>query len=158
MVTPNTGVQACSPTGATWTDAQLRAVAESGGTIGIMYHSEFLGDRMFGGRLQTIVRHIEHVIHVAGEDAVSLGSDWDGSIITPRDMPTCWSCRASLKPCSTVTGPKPEFARCWAPTSWCRGRRARLVAAAFRRRAPSSRGSKNGGELGAIPGLSAPVR
>jgi membrane dipeptidase len=69
-------------------DAQLRAVADSGGTVGIMYHSEYLGDRMFGGRLETIVRHIEHVINVAGEDAVSLGSDWDGSIITPRDMPT----------------------------------------------------------------------
>ena len=69
-------------------DAQLRAVADSGGTVGIMYHSEFLGDRIFGGRLETVVRHIEHVINVAGEDAVSLGSDWDGSIITPRDMPT----------------------------------------------------------------------
>jgi membrane dipeptidase len=69
-------------------DAQLRAVADSGGTVGIMYHSEYLGDRIFGGRLETIVRHIEHVINVAGEDAASLGSDWDGSIITPRDMPT----------------------------------------------------------------------
>ena len=47
-----------------------------------------LGDRLFGGRLETIVRHIEHVINIAGEDAVSLGSDWDGSIVTPRDMPS----------------------------------------------------------------------
>jgi membrane dipeptidase len=70
-------------------DAQLRAVADSGGTIGIMYHSEYLGDPMFRGRLETIVRHIEHTIDVAGEDHVSLGSDWDGSIVTPRDMPTC---------------------------------------------------------------------
>ena len=70
-------------------DAQLRAVAKSGGTVGIMYHSEYLGDPMFRGKLQTVVRHIEHVINVAGEDHVSLGSDWDGSIITPRDMPTC---------------------------------------------------------------------
>jgi membrane dipeptidase len=70
-------------------DAQLRAVAGSGGTVGIMYHSEYLGDPLFRGRLETIVRHIEHVIDVAGEDHVSLGSDWDGSIVTPRDMPTC---------------------------------------------------------------------
>jgi membrane dipeptidase len=70
-------------------DAQLRAVADSGGTVGIMYHSEYLGDPMFRGRLETIVRHIEHTIDVAGEDHVSLGSDWDGSIVTPRDMPTC---------------------------------------------------------------------
>jgi membrane dipeptidase len=70
-------------------DRQLRAVAASGGTVGIMYHSEFLGDPLFGGRFETVVRHIEHVIDVAGEDHVSLGSDWDGSIVTPRDMPTC---------------------------------------------------------------------
>ncbi|HEY6077883.1 MAG TPA: membrane dipeptidase, partial [Polyangiaceae bacterium] len=36
-----------------------------------------------------IARHIEHVVNVAGEDHVSLGSDWDGSIVTPRDMPSC---------------------------------------------------------------------
>jgi membrane dipeptidase len=70
-------------------DAQLRAVADSGGTIGIMYHSEYLGDPLFGGRLETIVRHLEHTVDVAGEDHVSLGSDWDGSIVTPRDMQTC---------------------------------------------------------------------
>jgi len=70
-------------------DQQLRAVATSGGTVGIMYHSEYLGDPIFRGKLDTIVQHVEHVINVAGEDHVSLGSDWDGSIITPRDMPTC---------------------------------------------------------------------
>jgi len=70
-------------------DAQLRAVARSGGTVGIMYHSEYLGDPLFRGRLETVVRHIEHTLNVAGEDHVSLGSDWDGSIVTPRDMQTC---------------------------------------------------------------------
>jgi membrane dipeptidase len=70
-------------------DDQLRAVADSGGTVGIMYHSEYLGDPMFRGRHETIARHLEHVVTVAGEDHVSLGSDWDGSIVTPRDMPTC---------------------------------------------------------------------
>jgi membrane dipeptidase len=70
-------------------DQQLRAVAQSGGTVGIMYHSPYLGDPMFRGRLDSVVRHIEHTINVAGEDSVSLGSDWDGSIVTPRDMPTC---------------------------------------------------------------------
>jgi membrane dipeptidase len=54
-----------------------------------MYHSSFLGDAVLGGRLLSIVRHLEHVIEVVGEDHASLGSDWDGAIITPRDMPTC---------------------------------------------------------------------
>jgi membrane dipeptidase len=88
FVVTHTGVSGVFPHWRNLDDAQLRAVADSGGTVGIMYHSEFLGDRLFGGRLETIVRHIEHVINIAGEDAVSLGSDWDGSIVTPRDMPT----------------------------------------------------------------------
>ena len=70
-------------------DDQIRAVARSGGVVGIMYHAPFLGDRPWAGRVDTIARHIAHVLDVAGEDTPALGSDWDGSIITPRDMPTC---------------------------------------------------------------------
>ena len=65
-------------------DAQIRAIAERGGVVGIMYHCGFLG-----GRSATdVVRHLEHVVKVGGEDAAALGSDWDGLIVTPRDMPT----------------------------------------------------------------------
>lgn len=88
LIVTHTGVSGVFPHWRNLDDAQLSAVADSGGAVGIMYHSEFLGDRVFGGRLETLVRHIEHVINVAGEDAVALGSDWDGSIVTPRDMPT----------------------------------------------------------------------
>jgi membrane dipeptidase len=69
-------------------DDQIRAVAETGGTIGIMCYSELLGDRPWTGRLETIVRHMEHVVEVGGEDACSFGSDWDGMIVGPRDMRT----------------------------------------------------------------------
>ncbi|MDF3071464.1 MAG: Microsomal dipeptidase [Polyangiaceae bacterium] len=89
LVVTHTGVSGVFPHWRNLDDDQLRAVANSGGTIGIMYHSEYLGDPIFGGRLDTIARHIEHVVNVAGEDHVSLGSDWDGSIVTPRDMRTC---------------------------------------------------------------------
>ena len=70
-------------------DEQLRAVAATGGVVGIMYHAPFLGDRPWAGRIETIVRHLEHVRNVAGDDTPALGSDWDGAILTPRDMPTC---------------------------------------------------------------------
>ncbi|RYZ02928.1 MAG: hypothetical protein EOO73_29860 [Myxococcales bacterium] len=89
LVVTHTGVSGVFPHWRNLHDDQLRAVANRGGTIGIMYHSEYLGDPIFRGRLDTIVRHIEHVVNVAGEDHVSLGSDWDGSIVTPRDMKTC---------------------------------------------------------------------
>ncbi len=79
----------CIVIGATWTTIQIRAVARSGGVVGIMYHAPFLGDRPWAGRVDTIARHIAHVLAVAGEDTPALGSDWDGSIIPPRDMPSC---------------------------------------------------------------------
>lgn len=70
-------------------DASARAVAERGGLIGIIYHSLYLGDGLLRGRLETLVRHIEHAWRVVGADHVALGSDWDGLICPPRDMPTC---------------------------------------------------------------------
>lgn len=70
-------------------DWQIRAIADSGGTIGIIFHSPYLEGRYFGGRVEAVVDHMQHVIDLVGDDHVSLGSDWDGAIITPRDMPTC---------------------------------------------------------------------
>jgi len=67
-------------------DDQLRAVADSGGTVGIMYQSSFLGDPYLGGKAERVVDHVEHVIKTVGEDHVSLGSDWDGAILPPRDL------------------------------------------------------------------------
>ncbi len=55
------------------TDAELRAVAEKGGVSGL-YFMPFLCE----GRQPTaadVIRHLEHMLRVAGEDHVSLGTD-----------------------------------------------------------------------------------
>ena len=55
------------------TDAELRAVAEKGGVSGI-YFMPFLSE----GKQPTaadVIRHLEHMIDVAGEDHVSIGTD-----------------------------------------------------------------------------------
>lgn len=55
------------------TDDELRAVADTGGVSGI-YFMPYLN----GGRQPTsadIIRHLEHMIDVAGEDHVSIGTD-----------------------------------------------------------------------------------
>jgi membrane dipeptidase len=69
-------------------DAQIRAIADSGGTIGIIFNSIYLGPKV-RGTASWIVDHLEHVIRVAGEDHASLGSDFDGAIVPPRDLPSC---------------------------------------------------------------------
>ncbi len=89
LLVTHTGVTGVTPHWRNIDDAQLRAVADLGGTVGIMYQSTFLGESMFGGRSEAIVKHLAHIVDTVGEDFASLGSDWDGMIVTPRDMPTC---------------------------------------------------------------------
>ncbi len=56
-------------------DEQIRAVADSGGVVGIIFAPAFVG-----GHLESVVDHLLHVIQVAGEEAVAIGSDWDGFV------------------------------------------------------------------------------
>jgi membrane dipeptidase len=69
----HTGCQALADHPRNRTDAELRAVAEKGGVSGI-YFMPYLAE----GRQPTaadIVRHLEHMVQVAGEDHVSIGTD-----------------------------------------------------------------------------------
>jgi membrane dipeptidase len=67
-------------------DEQLRAVAAKGGAVGVIFCPKFVG----GDGLGPVVKHIKHIIDVAGEDTPALGSDWDGFIIPtgPLSDPT----------------------------------------------------------------------
>lgn len=89
LLVTHTGVSGVTPHWRNLDDAQLRAVADLGGTIGVMYQSSFLGDRHFSGRSKSVVDHMAHIVETVGDDHVSLGSDWDGMIVPPKDMRTC---------------------------------------------------------------------
>jgi membrane dipeptidase len=67
-------------------DEQVKAVAKTGGVVGIIFEPNFL-TRPGGpddGRM--VVEHMKHVIDVAGEDTPALGSDYDGFITPPADI------------------------------------------------------------------------
>jgi membrane dipeptidase len=55
------------------TDEQLRALGDHGGLIGQAFCPDFLGQK---GSVDEALRHIDRVASFAGEDAVSIGSDW----------------------------------------------------------------------------------
>lgn len=88
LIVTHTGVSGVYEHWRNLDDAQLRAIADSGGTIGVMYQASFLGAGSAGRRAEAVVRHLEHIIEVVGEDHASLGSDWDGAIAPPRDLKT----------------------------------------------------------------------
>jgi len=60
-------------------DEALRAIAATGGVIGIAAGRSFLGLR---ADLDALLDHVEHAVKVAGPASVALGSDYDG-FITP---------------------------------------------------------------------------
>ncbi|MFH2007899.1 MAG: membrane dipeptidase [bacterium] len=65
-------------------DEQIRAVADTGGAIGIIFAVNYVG---FRGGVDAVVNHIVHCIDVGGEDCPALGSDFDGAIIPVRGLP-----------------------------------------------------------------------
>ncbi|HZR83516.1 MAG TPA: membrane dipeptidase [Candidatus Binatia bacterium] len=88
LVVTHTGVSGVHPHWRNLDDEQLRAIADSGGTIGVMYHSSFLCGSS-SCRSSVVVDHLAHIVDTVGEDHASLGSDWDGTIMPPTDMKTC---------------------------------------------------------------------
>ncbi len=59
-------------------DGQLTALGEHGGLIGLAFPPDFLGER---GSIDEALRHIDRIASLAGEDAVSIGSDWGVAIM-----------------------------------------------------------------------------
>ena len=65
-------------------DDQLRAIGQAGGIVGVIFVASYLGGLLV--TIEALADHIEHVAEVAGEDAVALGSDFDGFMTLPRGM------------------------------------------------------------------------
>jgi membrane dipeptidase len=67
------------------TDAQIRAVAATGGVIGVNFCPGFLakGER---ANLKDAADHVERIIAVGGIDCAAVGSDFDGISRTPKGL------------------------------------------------------------------------
>lgn len=86
LVVTHTGVNGVHKHWRNLDDDQLQAVADSGGVVGVMYQSSFLGEPYWGGCSDAVVRHLAHIVETVGEDFAAIGSDWDGAIHPPRDL------------------------------------------------------------------------
>ena len=78
----HTGVAGAHPHWRNIDDEQIRAIADKGGCIGIIFARKFLGS----ASIDAVVDHLLHVIDVAGEDVPSLGSDFDGFVVPPEGL------------------------------------------------------------------------
>ena len=67
------------------TDDQIRAVADSGGVIGVNFYASFLHASGRAG-IEDVIEHIEYLADRAGIDHVALGSDFDGIDRAPEGL------------------------------------------------------------------------
>ena len=86
LVCTHTGVQAVHGSWRNIDDEQIRLVADHGGTIGIVFHSGFLGKGLIRCDPTCVIDHMQHVIDCVGDTHVSIGTDYDGLIIPPRRL------------------------------------------------------------------------
>ncbi len=88
LVATHSNAHAICPHARNLTDKQLVAIARSDGMVGLNFAAAFLredGQMNEDVPLDTMLRHLDHLIGILGEDRVGLGSDFDGAMI-PKDI------------------------------------------------------------------------
>lgn len=84
LVATHSNAHALCPHSRNLTDRQLAAIAESDGMVGLNFATAFLredGQMQNDVPLDTMLRHLDHMIAVMGEDRVGFGSDFDGALV-----------------------------------------------------------------------------
>lgn len=81
LVATHSNAHAVSPSSRNLTDDQLRMIAETGGVVGLNFATFFLREdgRRADTPVETMIRHLDRLVSILGEDGVALGSDFDGA-------------------------------------------------------------------------------
>lgn len=85
-IVTHTGVCGVTPHWRNLDDAQIRAIAERGGVIGVMAARNFLARAGKPGDIHAYVAHLDHLIRVGGSQVAAVGTDLDGAIVPPAAM------------------------------------------------------------------------
>jgi membrane dipeptidase len=85
IVATHSNARSLAPHPRNLTDDQIRRIGETGGVVGVNFHSRFLTARG-RARLADVVEQIRHIASVAGADHVAIGSDFEGDILPPPEL------------------------------------------------------------------------
>jgi membrane dipeptidase len=85
IVATHSNARSLAPHPRNLTDEQIRRIADTGGVVGVNFHSRFLVARG-RARLADVVAHVRHIAAVAGVDHVAIGSDFEGDILPPPEL------------------------------------------------------------------------
>ena len=84
LIATHSNAHAICPHARNLTDDQLRCIRDSGGMVGLNFATAFLrpdGKMLPDVPLEIMLRHLDHLIGILGEDHVGLGSDYDGAVM-----------------------------------------------------------------------------
>ena len=82
LVASHSDATALEPQPRNLSNAQIRALADRGGAIGINFYPGFLGEPT----VERAALHIDHMVKHGGMGCVAMGSDFDGISSTPRGL------------------------------------------------------------------------
>jgi len=98
------------------TDKQLRAISETKGVVGVNFGVQFLrldGVKNPDTAPQDILRHLDHLLAILGEDGVALGSDFDGAMM-PQFLQSAAGLPVLVRAMETAGYGKPLIDKiCW---------------------------------------------
>lgn len=82
VICSHTACTAVHPSPRGLDDEQLRAIADTGGVVGVIFVTPFIGP----GGVEAVVAHLEHIRRTVGVEHCAIGSDWEGWAIYPDDL------------------------------------------------------------------------
>ncbi len=91
LVATHSNAWAVCPHARNLTDRQLAMIAETRGMVGLNLAGAFLrpdGKMLADVPLSVLMRHLDHLIAILGEEGVGLGSDFDGAVV-PEAIGDC---------------------------------------------------------------------
>jgi len=86
LVATHIGAYEYNPTPYNLRDWEVKRLARDGGMVGVIFMPYWLISHGHGQGLNDVAHTIDYFINLAGEDAVGLGTDFDGFTTPPEDL------------------------------------------------------------------------
>ena len=102
IVATHSNAHAICPHARNLTDEQLQIIADSDGMVGLNFATAFLrpdGQMVEQAPFELMLRHLDHLIGILGEDRVGMGSDFDGAVVPDgiKDLAGLPNLRAAMQ-------------------------------------------------------------